>query len=68
MSKKTITTFYCDRCGEKIPFERIKPTFYYAVADSARIHYLYGGEKRMELCQECGKKLKKFFAGAELAD
>lgn len=68
MSKKITTTYYCDRCGEEILFKRIKPTFYYIVADTSWINYYYGKEKKRELCDECGKKLERFFAGAELVD
>ena len=69
MSKKTITTYYCDRCGNEIRFEHIKPTLYYNLnLDNSWLSFYERREKEYELCNECGEKMVKFLKGAELTE
>lgn len=67
MSRVTTVKCYCDRCGNEIPFEHIKPTLHYKLILSNSWLYIHDwGEKECELCNECGEKMAKFLKGAEL--
>ena len=67
MSRVTTNKYYCDRCGNEIPFENIKPTLYYNLnLDNSWLCFYEWREKEYELCNECGEKMVKFLKGAEL--
>lgn len=69
MSKKTITTYYCDRCGKEISFGNIMPKLYYSITcSSLKLYYGEWRGHKTELCYDCGKELAKFLDGAKLAD
>lgn len=69
MSRVTTHKYYCDRCGNEIPFEHVKPTFYYNLnLDNSWGVFYESKNRHYELCHECGKKLVKFIKNEELTD